>query len=143
MRTLTTLFCAGAMLTGLAGAASAAAPIYTYDVTVKTSFGTKFKDCFVFQGGNLQVGGYGMLTYAAAPTITKFYYTAVSPIASAQQAGFAIAFAGFKKGTQMDGTIRAVGSDEMKDSYTVEGKTVAACPGVPAGAPGTAYRVAN
>ena len=143
MCTLTNLFCAGAMLTGLASAASAAAPVYTYDVTVKTSFGTKFKDCFVFQDHSLQVGGYGMLVFTAAPTITKFYYTAVSPIASAQQAGMAIAFAGFKKGTQTDGTLHAVGSDELKDSYTVEGKAVAACGGVPVGAPGAAYHLAN
>ena len=143
MRSLSTLLCAGAMTAGLAGSALAAAPVFTYDVTVKTSFGTKFKDCFVFQGGNLQVGGYGMLTYAAAPTVTKFYYTAVSPIASAQQAGFAIAFAGYKKGTQMDGIIRAVGSDEMKDSYTVEGKAVPACSQVPTGAAGSAYRAAD
>ncbi len=143
MRTLTTLFCAGAMLTGLAGAASAAAPVYIYDVTVKTNFGTKFKDCFTFQGGNLTVGGYGMLTYAAAPSVTKFYYTAVSPIASAQQAGFAIAFAGYKKGTQADGILRAVGSDEQKNSYVVEGKAVPACGAVPVGAPGAAYHAAN
>ena len=128
MSALTTKIIAGVLLAGSMGAATQAmAKPFIYDVTVTTSFGTKFKDCFTFEGGNLTVASLGTLKYKAAPTITKFYYTAVITLADANSIGYTIAFAGFHKGTSSDGSLHAVGDNSYRNSYKIEGTAVSAC----------------
>ncbi len=101
---------------------------YTYLVTVHTSFGTKFQDCFVFSKTVLTIGGLGTLSYTASPMMPKKYYTAVTSLAEATKLGATFAFAGFKKGTAESGELYAVGADEFHDSYRVTGTAVPACP---------------
>ena len=140
MRALATKILTGVVLAGSMGVATQAmAKPFIYDVTVKTSFGTKFKDCFTFEKGNLTVAQLGTLKYKAAPTITKFYYTAVITPADANAIGFTIAFAGFKKGTSTDGELHAVGDNSNRDSYTVNGMAVAACSTSASGKQGSNY----
>lgn len=107
--------------------AAAAAPTFIYDVTVKTSFGTKFHDCFTFHSGKLVIAGLGTLIYSPAPTMPKFYYTAVTQPAVSDELGAGFAFSGFKKGTETSGELRAVGADSVHDSYNVHGVAVSSC----------------
>lgn len=143
MRILKSVIFASALIAGGVAATSqaSAAPV-SYTVQVTTSFGTKFTDCFSFSKGILTVAGYGTLVYAAAPTVPKQFYSAVSPIVSAQAAGFAIDFAGFKKGTLRAGSVHAVGNDEMGDSYLVNGVS-STCGGVAPTGNGAQYRPAQ
>ena len=109
------------------GASAIAAP-FTYAVEVKTNFGTKFADCFTFQGdGTLVVSGLGNLVYTPAPTNPSKYYTAVTTVATANSINNIIAFSGFKTGTKASGTLHAVGSDIFRDSYSIRGTAVASC----------------
>ncbi len=140
MRALATKIFTGTLLAGSMGfATQAMAKPFIYDVTVKTSFGTTFKDCFTFDGGNLTVASLGTLKYKAAPTITKFYYTATITLADANAIGFTIAFAGFHKGNSTDGSLHAVGDNSYRDSYKVEGTAVSACSGSSSAKQGANY----
>ena len=144
MRALATKILAGVVLAGSMGMATQAmAAPFIYDVTVKTSFGTKFKDCFTFDKGNLTVASLGTLKFKAAPTITKFYYTATITLADANAIGFTIAFAGFHKGSSTSGELHAVGDNSFRDSYTVNGMAVAACGTSTAGKQGANYTSAQ
>ncbi len=130
------------LVTGVVASTQASAAPFIYDVTVKTNFGTKFTDCFTFEGGTLTVAGLGKLKYTAAPSMPKFYYTAVTSLKSAESLGATFAFAGFKKGTATSGELHAVGADEAHDSYKVTGVAVPACGAAASVAPGANYRPA-
>ena len=118
----------GVFATCVAAQASAAPAPYIYAVTVRTNFGTKFSDCFTFNGWRLTVAGLpGLLITSPAPTTPRYYYTAVPTDKLVAAYGGAIAFAGFKTGTQTSGGFSAVGSDVFKDSYTVHGTAVPSC----------------
>ena len=109
------------------GARAIAAP-FTYAVEVKTNFGTKFADCFTFDGnGTLVVAGLGNLIYTPAPTDPKRYYTAVTTVATANNIADIIAFSGYRTGTKTSGLLHAVGSDIFRDSYSIRGTAVASC----------------
>ena len=112
------------------GSATAAhAATYIYDVRVKTSFNTKFEDCFTFEGGKLTVAGLGTFVFTAAPTMPKHFYSAVATFDTINNTGANFAFAGDKSGTATSGKLHAVGSDSAHDSYVVEGTAVPACSG--------------
>ena len=85
---------------GVFAAGASQAATYTYKVSVKTNFGTRFNDCFTFDKGVLTVAGLGVLDYTAAPTTPVHYYTAVTPIKQSENLGFSVAFAGFKPETR-------------------------------------------
>ncbi len=119
---------AALLATGAMPVASAFAAPYTFAVEVKTNFGTKFPDCFTFDGnGVLVVAGLGTLIYTAAPTDPKHYYTAVTTVNTINSVGDVIAFSGYKTGTKTDGTLKGVGSDIFGDSYVVKGVTTSSC----------------
>lgn len=110
----------------------------TLQVTVKTSFGTKFTDCWSF-GGETQnsAGGYsGTLTTASGLTLTYATenfgtsltrFTAVSPLAVASQLGFGIEFNGTVLGNGSNGYASISGNDEAGDSYIISGPVVTSC----------------
>ena len=116
--------------TAVSATQAAANPAHaSYLVTVVTSFGTKFADCFSFDGaGNLTVGGYGTLTYGqGAKGADKGSFSSVSPIAVAESVGFAITFAGYAFGPASSGYLKAIGNDEQGDTYSLRGATVSSC----------------
>ncbi len=130
-----------AVLAGSIGvAAQAQAKTFIYNVTVKTSFGTKFADCFTFEKGVLTVTGLGQFEYTAAPMDPKHFYTAVESVAQAEATGFGIGFAGFKLGTDARGELHAVGADEFHDSYIVKGVIASSCSGDAVSKAGVNYR---
>ena len=123
---------AAVMLLGTAasvGTASANPANASYLVTVVTSFGTKFADCFTFDGaGNLTVGGYGTLTYGqGAKGAAKGVFSSVSPLAVAESVGFSITFAGYAFGPASSGYLKAIGNDEQGDTYSLRGPTSSSC----------------
>ncbi len=101
---------------------------YTYDVTVNTSYGAKFHQCWIFSKTMLTIVGFADLSYTASPMMPKKYYVAVTTVAEATRLTHSIAFAGFKKGNAEEGELYAVGTDDVHDSYRVTGKPVPACP---------------
>jgi hypothetical protein len=129
---------AGAIASG--GAAFANPTGVTYKVRVTTSFGTKFTDCFAFDGaGNLTVSGYGPLVYTLGgfgKDVSRFM--SVSTLAEATNAGFAIAFNGQAFGTPKVGWMNAIGMDEQGDSYEIHGGPDATC-APPSAAQGSRY----
>jgi hypothetical protein len=109
----------------------------SYAVNVKTSFGTKFTDCFTFDGaGNLTVAGLGVLTYQLKNFNTQTsQFGAVAPIATATGVGFEITFAG----ALSDKSASIYGNDEQGDSYIVTGPASTTCSGT-ASTGGGSYR---
>ena len=118
-----------AVACGVCTASASMAATYTYKVSVKTNFGTRFNACFVFDKGVLTIEGLGKLDYTAAPTTPVHFYTAVFSVKEAEELGVNFAFAGFNSGNAKAGKLHAVGADNHHDSYVVEGEAVAACPG--------------
>ena len=140
------LFAGALAIAGVAGAGTAHAnpSNVTYLVTVSTSFGTSFTDCFSFDKvGTLTVGGYGPLTYTfQSRDMNKKKFQSVSPIASALAAGFSIEFNGVSLGHTTVGYLLANGNDEFGDSYIVSGPPVASCAAA-ARLPNSQYRPAS
>ena len=120
-------------------ATASKAETFIYAVSVKTNFGTRFNDCFTFDKGTLIVGGLGKLTYTAAPTDPVHFYTAVMGLQQASELGANFAFAGFKTGTPKVGKLHAVGADNHRDAYVVEGNAVASCPATDNASAGSHY----
>jgi hypothetical protein len=118
-----------ALAAGTLPAANASAGTYVYDVTVTTSFGTQFNDCFTFKGARLFIAGLSNLPLitAAAPTKPHVYYTSVATLPLISQLGTNYAFSGVKTGDSQSGTLTAVGSSSNRDSYTVAGTAVSSC----------------
>ena len=125
------LIAGAALLASVAAQASTLKPI-TYQVTVRSSFGTKFSDCFAFDGaGNLTVAGLpAPLVYQndglnTAPN----RFGAVLPLAGATTLGFAIEFhgIGLGNGTQGQGYIQAAGVSDQGSSFIVKGPAVSSC----------------
>ncbi len=113
----------------------------TYQVTVKTSFGTKFSDCFSFDGAStLTVAGYGTLTYV--PKLfgrSSTTFGSVAQLATAQSVGFALQFNGTALGGGTQGYAHLTGNDELGDSYIVNGSAVSSCSSSSKTAPGALY----
>ncbi len=127
---------------GLAcGTASANPTGVTYLAAVKTSFGTKFKDCYAFDSSNtLTVTGLGALEYqllgfGSGPG----RFEAVAPISLATQFGFAISFSGYAFGNADHGALHAVGINQAGDTYEIHGYPVTTCT-VNASIPGSLYQ---
>ena len=122
----------GLLAAGALPATRASAAPYIYAVTVTTNFGTSFNDCFVFKGPNLFIQGLdptAPLVTTSAPTKPKYYYTTVaSDKLLSDTGGVNFAFAGYKTGTSTSGSVEAIGADSSRDSYTVSGTAVSACP---------------
>lgn len=128
MSTIKALGCGLAAAAALLGATAAQATPFpiSYNVNVRTSFGTKFADCFTFDGaGNLTVAGLpGPLTYVpGALGQNTAQFGAVSTLATAQGLGFEITFSGKIN----KATARIFGNDEQGDSYIVTGTVTSSC----------------
>ncbi len=128
------LAAAGALL--FVGTAQAASFPITYAVNVKTNFGTKFTDCFSFDGaGNLTVAGLGVLTYRLKNFNTQMsQFGAVLPVATAATIGFEIEF----NGALSDKSATITGNDEIGDSYIVTGRPASCSSSAKSG--GASYR---
>lgn len=101
----------------------------TYQVTVATSFGSKFTDCFSFDSaGTLTVAGYGPLSYTLeARGRSQSKFQALSSLATASSVGFTIQFNGLALGNTTEGYLKVSGSDEAGDTYQVRGAPNASC----------------
>ncbi len=114
-----------AVLGGLPMGARAASGVAgnSYAMTIFTSFGTQFEDCWAFDdAGNLTINDLGTELYTVNFSMTK-YFSAVESAALAQSYGGGIGFAGRSTGKKL--TI--IGSDYAHDGYYGTGTVTGSC----------------
>jgi hypothetical protein len=115
-------------------AARAASPDgITYSVTVKTSFGTTFQDCFRFDNPKLGLLTIDRLSAIEGPLVWSHakparvpkYWMAVTSVALGANAGFA--FSGNSSGDHVVGKLCAEALYEQDDTYSLRGTPDPSC----------------
>jgi hypothetical protein len=117
----------GVLMVGAAHAADVQPPKgITYRADVKTSFGTRFQDCFRFgNDGILTIDGLGTLAFSFMDQgRARRQWQAVTKLRSA---AFSIGLSGVAFGDARRGFLAADGVSEYGDTYLVQGVPVATC----------------